>query len=365
MKSLNMFNIGLPAMMLAAVISLNACSDKESVEPTASTTDVRTEWPMNFISTNRGFEGDADSRSTFDWPDNTVIKISNIAKTGSYAWARFTYADGWTLYNFNGNEQAETSVDVYYREGCRSLDDYESTVVYPDTCGMYYGSGKLSFDGEHVTLTATLKPRTARLRFATDKLPDTDVCYNYAKCTCSGSKVSWDGTETDTLHFTYDEKMGKYMSQYLYVYNVPVLKIGDMVYENSKKSTCSTGTAGYINLPSDTPANWKKEKYKLETVTDERHSGTAENYWYIGTSMSSSIQTVRTIDFTVSMKYSYFTLTGFDRSENFRDSANYKFKYHTKGNPSDSWPCIHFFRSSTYSSSAYSLTIHKYTQSNF
>lgn len=354
-----------------------SCGDEPDMQENVKPDDaVREVYALNFSGTAR-FDGDMnDGRAMYAWPDGATICLrgENIVKTGNdYAYAVYNYESGWKLYNFTGNEMANATCSVYYREGA-TVDDYKTdSEYYLNTQCSYLGSGIFSFDGTVAELEASLSPRWARLRFASATMPDDEIQYNYAKnYTDYNGLRSVNGAETDVLHFTYDENAGMYMSQYLYVINVPVLKIDNYVYKYKNKSTCAAGSTGYIMLPTGTSdPKWTSEAYTMQSYKDLSISmnwdipgriflpgcTSVEQYFY------SNVQCVHRIDFDIAASWNVgtrkFYIVGAEYS--LSEVGHYCFNSQTLSSPSSTY--FYFFTSS----SPYTLNvkINSYIQSNF
>lgn len=347
-----------------------SCGDEPDMQENVKPDDaVREVYALNFSGTAR-FDGDMnDGRAMYAWPDGATICLrgENIVKTGNdYAYAVYNYESGWKLYNFTGNEMANATCSVYYREGA-TVDDYKTdSEYYLNTQCSYLGSGIFSFDGTVAELEASLSPRWARLRFASATMPDDEIQYNYAKnYTDYNGLRSVNGAETDVLHFTYDENAGMYMSQYLYVINVPVLKIDNYVYKYKNKSTCAAGSTGYIMLPTGTSdPKWTSEAYTMQSYKDLSFTGYYGSYYYLPTFSTtkqyfySVIQCVRKIDFEVVASPYNFDFF-------FSDNRMYKGHYNLKWCEMYSSSTLSPYFNSIWSGTSYNVKINSYIQSNF
>lgn len=153
----------LSVIALLAVSAVISCSSND--EPIHNEASENHFCKMIFNVTKIGFEDETGTRSATQWENGDTIYL--LFTSGSdLVYGDAVYNDGEWFVNYNGNliQNQETNCRAIYFENSVSSNHStitlnENTAIYEDTVGKYtLTDGSLS-------LTATLKPKTGRLRF--------------------------------------------------------------------------------------------------------------------------------------------------------------------------------------------------------
>ena len=154
-------------LMMVASIAIASCSSAFD-EPKEENSKLPYSCKATIKARKVGFDNVAGTRASSEWENGNVIYL--LFSSGSkLVYGDATYEDGeWTV-NYSGDlvRDSTTTVKAYYFEdngtvsnGSISLS--EKTAIYEDLNGTY------SITDGSLSITATLKPKTGRLRFKGD-----------------------------------------------------------------------------------------------------------------------------------------------------------------------------------------------------
>ena len=147
-----------------ATISFYSCTSQED-EPNQDVPGVSHFCKVNFNVTRTGFDDEGVTRSATQWENGDTIYLL-FTSGDKLVYGDAIYEDGEWFVNYNGDlvRNSATKVQAYYfenkvSESNATIKVNENTAIYEDNAGTYtITDGSLS-------ITATLKPKTGRLRF--------------------------------------------------------------------------------------------------------------------------------------------------------------------------------------------------------
>ena len=149
---------------LFATISIYSCSSQED-EPKQSVSPDSHYCKVNFNVTRTGFDDEATTRSATQWENGDTIYLL-FTSGDKLIYGDAVYEEGEWYVNYNGDlvRNTATEVKAYYFENKVSEQNAtislnENTAIYEDNNGSY-----TIIDGS-LSITATLKPKTGRIRF--------------------------------------------------------------------------------------------------------------------------------------------------------------------------------------------------------
>ena len=149
---------------LFATISIYSCSSQED-EPKQSVSSDSHYCKVNFNVTRTGFDDEVTTRSATQWENGDTIYLL-FTSGDKLVYGDAVYEEGEWYVNYNGNlvRNTATEVKAYYFENKVSEQNAtislnENTAIYEDNNGSY-----TIIDGS-LSITATLKPKTGRIRF--------------------------------------------------------------------------------------------------------------------------------------------------------------------------------------------------------
>ena len=274
MKKIN-FITSIAGCMMGLMALCTSCSqDVEDV----TTPDVPKEEviggmysvKMNFNVSKTGFDSQGATRyANSKWEDNDVVFIRFISKDSTIVVGNAIYSatnEDWTV-NYENVllRDSLAGCEVYYIEGTKATDEVlrASTISIPDSVGIFCDTTatyKYPTDSS-LTVTASLKPLTGRIRFCGeqgDSIVVTGISA-YSKFTKSTAALA--KTKGRRILEAKNNVSSKYYTRY--IYGVLTDTTRAMYVENDSikyKIVCDdkilkTGKSGWMNIPTESSHN--------------------------------------------------------------------------------------------------------------
>lgn len=218
--------------------------------------------PLIFEGTVEGFDSAAPTRSSSSWENGDKIYLIFSADNGETNGSA-VYEDGaWTLsyYGSLPSGSVHTCSAVYFdspeRESGNMVSLKPDTGIYEDSAGTY------TFNGESLTVSAALTPKTGRIRFEASE-GETDVTlYGISRFSAydvsTGKFISTDDAFNMKVVFTATPYIyGYFTDQKNPRINLITSKCGFTRYPST--SVYRKGESGYMSIPTENNYSaWEK-----------------------------------------------------------------------------------------------------------
>lgn len=259
------------ALMVAffATISIYSCTSQED-EPNQDVPGVSHFCKVNFNVTRTGFDDEGVTRSATQWENGDTIYLL-FTSGDKLVYGDAIYEDGEWFVNYNGDlvRNSATKVQAYYFENKvseknASITVNENTAIYEDNAGSYtITDGSLS-------ITATLKPKTGRLRFKGDNQDEIKV-YGITHNT---SFNRYTGEYTTSKGLVTAKVNKEEFTSYIYgeftdsIPRLNVWKASEGFTRIFPDSIYKAGESGFITIPTSTAHNgWQNNViFKVKDV---------------------------------------------------------------------------------------------------
>lgn len=255
---------------LSGLALLSSCSNTPYEEPT--TDESTPQWhscTLNFDGDMPSFDGSSRAEAG-TWAANSQVYIHFKLAGGETTYGNAVLgSDGkWTL-NYNGRLSTGATYDcqVFYLDGNVTKDALLSTFTFDSTVGVYADTdAKYTVNGNNVTLSARLTPKTSRIRFVDNSSGSkrfyisgieyiTGLDLKTLQMTKSTNAIStyYGSAYNNGYHygtFPNNSELQLKIDSYYYIYDMP---------ENST-NFMAVGKSGYMNIPTPTSHNnWNVE----------------------------------------------------------------------------------------------------------
>lgn len=160
---MNKFRFSLPLFVIA-IMTMISCSSNFD-EPIQNDTNESHFVKVNFNVSKNGFDDEIGTRSANQWENGDTIYLLFTSGT-DLVYGDAVYNDGEWFVNYNGNlvSNQETTCKAYYYENI--VNATHSTVYLDENSVMFEdNAGKYTLTDGSLSITATLTPKTGRIRF--------------------------------------------------------------------------------------------------------------------------------------------------------------------------------------------------------
>lgn len=255
---------------LSGLALLSSCSNTPYEEPT--TDEATTQWhscTLNFDGDMPAFDGGSRAEAG-TWAANSQVYIHFKLAGGETTYGNAVLgSDGkWTL-NYNGRLSTGATYDcqVFYLDGNVTKDALLSSFTFDSSVGVYADTdAKYTVNGNDVTLSARLTPKTSRIRFVNNSSGSnlfyisgieyiTGLDLKTLQMTKSTNAIStyYGSAYNNGYHygtFPDNSELQLKIGSYYYIYEMP---------ENSS-DFMAVGQSGFMNIPTATSHNnWNVE----------------------------------------------------------------------------------------------------------
>lgn len=263
---------------LSGLALLSSCSNTPYEEPT--TDEATNQWhscTLNFNGDMPSFDG-ASRTEAGTWAANSQVYIHFKLAGGETTYGNAVLgSDGkWTL-NYNGRLSTGATYDcqVFYLDGNVTKDALLTSFTFDSSVGVYADTdAKYTVNGNNVTLSARLTPKTSRIRFVNNSSGSkrfyisgieyiTGLDLKTLQMTKSTNAIStyYGSAYNNGYHygtFPNNSELQLKIDSYYYIYDMP---------ENST-NFMAVGKSGYMNIPTPTSHNnWIVETQKTQIGT--------------------------------------------------------------------------------------------------
>ena len=287
MKKIN-FITSIAGCMMGLMALCTSCSqDVEDV----TTPDVPKEEviggmysvKMNFNVSKTDFDSQGATRyANSKWEDNDVVFIRFISKDSTIVVGNAIYSatnEDWTV-NYENVllRDSLAGCEVYYIEGTKATDEVlrASTISIPDSVGVFCDTTatyKYPTDSS-LTVTASLKPLTGRIRFCGEQGDSIVVTGISAYSKFTKSTAAMTKSQGSRIMKVNNNVSSKYYTRYVYGVLTDTTRV--MYVENDSikyKMVCDdkvlkTGKSGWMNIPTERSHNgWVCTQGEMEGHT--------------------------------------------------------------------------------------------------
>lgn len=160
---MNKFRFSLPLVVIAIVTMISCSSNFD--EPTQNETNESHFVKFTFNVSKTGFDDEIGTRSATQWENGDTIYLLFTSGT-DLVYGDAVYNNGEWFVNYNGNlvSNQETTCKAFYYEDI--VNSTHSTVYLNENSVMYEdNAGKYTLTDGSLSITATLAPKTGRIRF--------------------------------------------------------------------------------------------------------------------------------------------------------------------------------------------------------
>lgn len=283
------------AICCIAIAGLTACSSQDVLSPDRDeqTTDQPHTCKLRLNVSRSQYADEALTRSATEWENGDKIYLTFVAENVK-SHGEAVYNEGiWTVdyYGTLAQGEANTCTAVYFD---KPLFDNGSVVTINENTGIYEDlEGSYSMKGDELTVTANLRPKTGRIRFAgpTDEVLTVNGITHYTSYDASTGKYSSTAgsvqsrVETDSTPYIYgyysegaDRRLNLVTTESAYTRMIPETIFGaeESGYMDIPTQSSHDGWQNYVIFKAEgvefkmIPVNYQEGNFLLaETETTE------------------------------------------------------------------------------------------------
>lgn len=284
-------NIQLYVLVASFAAMCDSCSN-EPYCPEIETSKVSQQWAACVLTLSSDCLSRSDDNESADFENGDLIALRFKAENGSCSIGYAVFDSDNNCWNakYKGilSDSPGLSCDVVYLGNHPDFTEYSSDVQLSPETGIYEtAKGRYSFGDNTICVVATLKPKTARVRFLDTKESQFEIKgVEYIQSfDLNNWSFTYSAAPDDAIVVSVSLHDGKYISPYYYV-SLPRLrgdkyagranssiwlKSGEFVYlhENFLENVISNGASGNLIVPSDSShEGWIKDTYRSEKYSD-------------------------------------------------------------------------------------------------
>jgi hypothetical protein len=337
MKQSGKMKIRIQLSVLAALFATacHSCSD-EPYHPEIEATEHSQQWNscvLTLSSDELSRSNDSDT-AVFENGDLIALRFKNVNSANVIGYALFDSDQNCWNAKYKGSlsDCSVLSCEVVYLGNHPDFTEHSTDVQLSPETGVYEtAEGRYSFSGNTICVVATLKPKTARVRFVDTKASQFQIKgVEYIQSfDINNWSFTYSSAPDDAIAVSVSLHNGQYTSPYYYVvlprrngdkdtdkaHSSIWLKSGSYVYlhENFLNDAITNGASGELMVPSDSShKGWIKDTYQFKKYSNVSFtcSSSSPNGW---TQTQSSHKFTSTVG--VHLTYNYRLSIGYNSSE--------------------------------------------------